>query len=76
MRAYESTATVTREGTLELPKETVQLLPRECLVRVIVLVPELTDNNSSASEDTAWSNLTAQEFFAGYSEADSIYDEM
>ena len=76
MRAYESTAMVTREGRLELSKETARLLPRERSVRVIILVSELTDNNPSASEETAWSNLTAQQFFAGYSEADSIYDEI
>ena len=68
MKAYEWPATVTREGTLKLPKETALVLPRERFVRVIVLVPESTDNPPSASEETAWSNLTAQQFLAGYSD--------
>ena len=76
MKAYEWTATVTREGKLKFPQETALVLPRECPLRVIVLVPEPTDNNPLASEEMAWSTLTAEQFLAGYDEADSIYDEI
>jgi hypothetical protein len=39
-------------------------------VCVIVLISEPTE----AGEQAAWSRLTAEQFFAGYSEADAIYD--
>jgi len=70
MKAYELPVKVTPEGRLELPETLSVLLPRDQIVRVIILVPEPTD----AEEQAAWSRLTAEQFFAGYSEADSIYD--
>jgi len=72
MKAYELPIKVTPEGKLELPETLSALLPREQVVRVIILVPEPTD----AEEQAAWSHLTAEQFFAGYSEADSIYGRM
>lgn len=72
MKAYELPIKVTPEGKLELPETLSALLPREQVVRVIILVPEPTD----AEEQIAWSRLTVEQFFAGYSEADSIYDRM
>lgn len=72
MKAYEFPATVTQEGKLELPKETSLILPHGHDVRVIILVPESTPDE----EQKAWSNLTAEQFLAGYSDADSIYDEI
>jgi len=72
MKAYELPIKVTPEGKLELPETLSALLPREQVVRAIILVPEPTD----AEEQAAWSHLTAEQFFAGYSEADSIYGRM
>lgn len=69
MKAYEIPAKVTREGRIESLDALLELLPRDQVVRVIVLVPEPTDNE----EQAAWSRLTAEQFLAGYSEADSIY---
>ncbi len=43
MKAYESNAFVTSEGKLELPDTLLKLLPSNQVVRVIVLVSELTD---------------------------------
>ncbi|RKY60921.1 MAG: hypothetical protein DRP95_03570 [Candidatus Latescibacterota bacterium] len=68
MRAYELSVKVTSEGKLDLPDALSSLLPREQMVRVIILVPEPT------GEKEIWSRLTAEQFFSGYSEADSIYD--
>ena len=71
MKAYEMPVKVSAEGKLELPKSLSALLPREQVVRVIILVPEPTDE-----EESLWSRLTAEQFLAGYSEADSIYDKV
>ena len=48
------------------------MLPRDQLMRVILLIPEPTDTE----EQAAWTRLTAEQFFAGYGEADTIYDAM
>jgi hypothetical protein len=72
MKAYEIPTKVTKEGKIELLDALLELLPREQVVRVIILTPEPTD----AEEQAAWSRLTEEQFFAGYSEADSIYDRI
>jgi mRNA interferase MazF len=72
MKAYEFPVKVTTEGKLELPEDFLTLLPREQVVRAIILIPEPTDSE----EQDMWSRLTAEQFLAGYSEADSIYDRI
>lgn len=72
MKAYELPVKVTTEGQLKLPEAFLALLPREQVVRVIIMIPEPID----LEECTMWSRLTAEQFFAGYSEADSIYDRI
>ena len=72
MKAYEIPIRVTEEGKTGLLDTLLELLPRDQVVRVIILVPEPTD----AEEQTAWSRLTAEQFLAGYSEADSVYDRV
>ena len=72
MRAYEYPAKVTPEGKLELPDALRdKLLPNQ-VVRIIVLINEPAD--SEAKPD--WSKLTAEQFLAGYSEADAAYDQL
>ena len=71
MKAYEFPVKVNASGQIELPDALLALLPLDQLVRVIILVPEQTDKD----EIEAWSNLTAEQFLAGYSESDSIYDK-
>ncbi|MCL0029395.1 hypothetical protein M1N19_00265 [Dehalococcoidia bacterium] len=70
MKAYELPVKVTHEGKLELPETLPTLLPHDQVIRMIILIPEPTDSE----EPTAWVRLTAEQFFAGYSKADSIYD--
>ena len=70
MKAYEIPVEITSEGKLELPESLLAQLPREQVVRVIILVNEPAD----LEEHTAWSSLTEEQFVSGYSEADSIYD--
>ena len=72
MRAYEFPVKVAPDGSLTLPDSLPRLLQGYQVVRVIVLVSEPTD----IEEQAAWSQLTAEQFFAGYSEADAIYDRL
>ena len=72
MRAYEYPVRVTSEGKLELPEALLKKLPPNQVVRIIVLLNE----SSEAEEQAAWSRLTAEQFFAGYSEADAAYDNI
>jgi hypothetical protein len=41
-------------------------------VKVILLIDEPTDSD----EKSAWVQLTAEQFFSGYSETDAIYDNV
>ena len=70
MKAYEFPVKVTSDGRLTLPDTLSEFLPRNQVVRVIVLVSEPSDKE----ESEAWSHLTAEQFFAGYTEDDPIYD--
>jgi hypothetical protein len=70
MKAYEFLAQPTPEGKLQLPDTVAQILSTNQTVRVILLIDEPAD----IEENTAWLQLTAEQFFAGYSEADAIYD--
>ena len=72
MRAYEFPIKVTPEGRLELPDALLKLLPANQVVRVIIFVSEPAD----MEEQAAWSRLTAEQFFTGYSEADAVYDRI
>jgi ABC-type cobalamin transport system ATPase subunit len=73
MKAYEFLAQPTPEGKLELPETLFQILSTNQTVRVILLIDEPINSTDSA-EKAAWSQLTAEQFFSGYSEADAIYD--
>jgi hypothetical protein len=71
MKAYELPVKVTSEGKLDIPPAFSEMLPRGQVVRVIVLVSEPSD----IYEQADWSRLTAEQFLAGYIEADAIYDK-
>jgi hypothetical protein len=70
MKAYEFPIKVMPEGTVQLPGTLLALLPHDRVVRVIILVNEPGDQEEKA----AWSRLTTEQFFAGYSTADAVYD--
>ena len=72
MKAYEFPAKVTSEGQFDVPPVFADVLPRGMVVRVIVLINEPRDN----LEQIDWARLTSEQFLAGYSEADSIYDSL
>jgi len=70
MKAYEFPTKVTPDGTLEVPIELRGLLQSDQAVRVILLMREPAEER----ERVDWSRLTAEQFMAGYGEADAIYD--
>ena len=73
VKAYEFQTRVTADGKLEVPEVLFEEIRAERTVRVIVLISEPTD---ARFEDQAWAHLTAEQFLAGYSDADAIYDQM
>ncbi len=72
MKAYEFPVKVTHGGTVQLPDTLLNLLPSDRVVRVIILVNEPEDRK----EEADWSRLTAEQFLAGYSSADAVYDRI
>jgi hypothetical protein len=50
-----------------VPESVASQIPKLEAVRVIVLLPENSD-------DADWQQLTREQFLAGYGEHDSIYD--
>ena len=72
MKAYEFPVKVTSDRRLVLPDSLSELLPINQVARVILLVSEPTD----AAEQAFWYRLTAEQFLAGYSETDAIYDRI
>jgi len=70
MKAYELPAKITPEGNLELPERLRRMLPAGKTARVIVLVPDPSD----VDEQSAWEDLTANQFLSGYAAADAVYD--
>ncbi len=71
MEAYEFQAKVTADGRLIVPEAFASKLLQQPVVRVIVLIGE----PSAIREGQAWSRLTTEQFFAGYSDTDAIYDQ-
>jgi len=61
---------VTPDRKLSIPNALFEKLKHTQTVRVIVLI------NESADEKRAWVHLTAEQFLAGYSDADAIYDQL
>jgi hypothetical protein len=57
MKAYEFPAKITPEGKLELPDVQLEDLPRNSVVRVIVLVEEQTDEEDEDELDSVADSL-------------------
>lgn len=69
MKAYEFPTKMDQDGRIEVPDGLKSVLPADGTVRVILLVDETTD------AQTEWNQLSAEQFLAGYGEADAIYDQ-
>jgi hypothetical protein len=72
MKAYEFPAQLTPEGKLEVDEGLLPSLPVKQMVKVILLIDEPADS----AEKNSWVQLTKEQFFSGYSEADAIYDNI
>lgn len=71
MKAYEFPAKISSEGTLQLPDSVMNSLSGKQSVKVILLIDE-SDDEAEAD----WHRLATEHFFAGYSEADAVYDKI
>jgi hypothetical protein len=69
MKAYEFPLKFNEQGVVELPPHVKSVLKAGMTVKVLVMIEETED------EERAWEQFAAREFFRGYSEADSIYDD-
>ena len=67
MKALDFETKLGTDANLRVPEDIAVQIPKEEPVRVIVLLPEST-------EDDAWRKLTPEQFLRGYSESDSVYD--
>jgi hypothetical protein len=67
MKALEFETTLSTDSKLTVPENLALQIPKEEAVRVIVLLPE-------SDGDADWQRLAAEQFLAGYSESDAIYD--
>lgn len=67
MKAVEFEARLREDSSLKVPEDVASCLPKDEAVRVIVLLPD-------GGSDSAWRQLTQDQFLAGYSDADNIYD--
>ena len=71
MKAYEFPAEVNADGKIRLPEIILKRIPNDQTIRVIIFISEADDE-----EKQMWSKVTAEQFLAGYSESDSIYDTL
>lgn len=69
MKAYEFSLKLNEQGLVELPAYVKTALESGGDAKLVLLLEEAED------EDKAWEELAAREFFAGYAEEDSIYDD-
>lgn len=71
MKAYEFAGEILADGQLKLPEAALVRLAGH-YARVIVLVPE----DFEKEESVEWQTMAADQFLAGYSEDDAIYDAL
>jgi hypothetical protein len=67
MKAYEYVGEVLPDGHLSIPEDLKEKIKGDSKVRVMLLIDE---------EDASWNNLSMSQFLKGYSEKDSIYDNL
>lgn len=72
MKAYEFAGEIMADGQLKLPESALEQLAGYHAVRVIVLVQD----SPEGEEEAEWCAMAAEQFLAGYSEADAIYDPL
>jgi len=73
MKAIEFQTKITSDGKIDVPGSFFKELKRKQVVRVIVLIGETTE---ASNEEQLWTRLTEEQFIAGYSDADAVYDQV
>lgn len=74
MTALEFQASLGADGTVKVPDDIASQLKSIESFRVLLLLP--ADVGEAKEEDEAWDRLGEAEFFRGYAESDSIYDDV
>ncbi len=74
MTALEFQGSLNADGTMKVPQDIASQLHNVESFRVLLLVP--SDSETAEQEDEAWDKLTEQEFFRGYTDSDSVYDDV
>ncbi len=69
MKAVAFETQVHADQTLPIPSSVAAELPTGQTVRVLVLLPD-------SSDDADWERLTAEQFLKGYADSDAIYDQL
>ena len=67
MKAYEYEGKVLPDGHLSIPENLKSKLKSDSKIRVMLLVDE---------EEIAWDKMSMSQFLKGYSEKDTIYDNL
>ena len=67
MKAYEYEGEVLPDGHLSIPEDLKDKLKSDSKIRVMLLVDD---------EETAWDKMAMSQFLKGYSEKDTIYDNL
>jgi len=69
MKVVEFQTQLNPDHTLTVPPGVAQQIQGEEAFRVVLFLPE-------ATEDQSWAGLTAEQFLNGYSDGDAIYDQL
>ena len=69
MKALQFETRLGRDRVLTVPADVAAQVPDGQQVRVILVLDE-------AGDDDPWPAVTAEQFLAGYDEADAIYDQL
>jgi hypothetical protein len=67
MKAYEYYGEILPDGHLSLPEDLKEKLKTDSKIRVMLLLDE---------DEKAWDQVSMSQFLKGYSEKDSIYDNL
>ncbi len=71
MKVLEFQAQLNPDHTLTVPPSVVQEIQGQEAVRVVLLVHEGDDDGNRS-----WAALSTEQFLAGYSDGDAIYDQL
>jgi hypothetical protein len=71
MKVLAFQAQLSPDHTLAVPANVAQEIQAEQSVHVVLLLPE--EENGG---DQSWASLSAEQFLAGYSDSDAIYDQL